>query len=135
MTDEDVAHVREAVLAFDVQEGSLEDYYGRYWAPDGRIDFVDGFPISGTYHGLEGFKQWFADSYAPYENVVRRLDSLEPIGERVVSLLTVTGRPKGEDIDLEVQVGNTYEVKSGRITHLRVYVGHERARQAAREGG
>jgi len=135
MTEDDVEHVRTAVLAFDVQEGSLEDYYERFWAPDGMIDFVDGFPISGTYRGLEGFKQWFADSYAPYENVVRRLDSLEAIGERVVSLLTVSGRPKGEDIDLEVQVGNTYEVDGGRITHLRVYVGHERARQAAREGG
>ena len=132
MTDEDVAHVREAVLAFDVQEGSLEDYYGRFWAPDGVIDFVDGFPISGTYRGLDGFKQWFADSYAPYEDVVRRL---EAIGERVVSLLTVSGRPKGEDIDLEVQVGNTYELEGGKISHLRVYVGHERARQAAREGG
>jgi ketosteroid isomerase-like protein len=135
MTDEDVAHVREAVLAFDVQEGSLEDYYGRFWAPDGVIDFVDGFPISGTYRGLDGFKQWFADSYAPYEGVVRRLDSLEAIGERVVSLLTVSGRPKGQDIDLEVQVGNTYEVEGGKISHLRVYVGHDRARQAAREGG
>jgi ketosteroid isomerase-like protein len=135
MTDDDVEHVREAVLAFDVQEGSLEDYFGRFWSPDGVIDFVDGFPITGTYHGLDGFKQWFADSYAPYENVERRLDSLEAIGERVVSLLTVTGRPRGEDIDLEVQVGNTYEVADGRITHLRVYVGHERARQAARDGG
>ena len=135
MTEADVDHVREAVVAFDVQEGSLEDYYARFWAPDGVIDFVDGFPISGTYHGLDGFKQWFADSYAPYEGVVRRLDSLEAIGERVVSLLTVSGRPKGQDIDLEVQVGNTYEVADGRITHLRVYVGHERARQAAREGG
>jgi ketosteroid isomerase-like protein len=135
MTDDDVEHVREAVLAFDVQEGSLEDYFGRFWSPDGVIDFVDGFPISGTYHGLDGFRQWFADSYAPYENVERRLDSLEAIGERVVSLLTVTGRPRGEDIDLEVQVGNTYEVADGRITHLRVYVGHERARQAARDGG
>jgi ketosteroid isomerase-like protein len=135
MTEEDVAHVREAVLAFDVQEGSLEEYYGRFWSPEGQIDFVDGFPISGTYHGLDGFKQWFADSYAPYENVERRLDSLEAIGDRVVSLLTVTGRPEGTDIDLEVQVGNTYEVEDGRITHLRVYVGHDRARQAAREGG
>src|SRR3954462_7381947 len=31
MTDDDVEHVRDAVLAFDVQEGSLEDYYERFW--------------------------------------------------------------------------------------------------------
>jgi hypothetical protein len=74
----DLEFVREAVLQFDVHEGSLEDYFGRYWHPDGVIDFVDGFPISG--------------------------------------------RPRDQDIDLELQVGN-------------VYVGHERARRAALDGG
>jgi len=132
--DPDVAFVLEAFQAFEVQEGTLEEYYGRFWAPDGVIEFVDGFPISGSDRGLDGYKQWFADSYAPYENVERRLDSITKEGDQVVALLTVTGRPKDEDIDLEVQLGNTYEVADGRIKHLRVYVGHERAVAAARGG-
>jgi ketosteroid isomerase-like protein len=134
-TSEALEFVREAVLQFDVRECSLEEYFGRYWDPDGVIDFVDGFPISGTYRGVEGFKQWFADSYGPYEDVKRRLDSLEAIGDRIVSLLTISGRPKGEDTELELQVGNVYELEGGRIAHLDVYVGHERARRAALDGG
>jgi hypothetical protein len=136
MPDEpDVAFVLEAFRAFEVQAGTLEEYYERFWAPDGVIEFVDGFPIRGAYQGVEGYKRWFADSYGPYEDVRRRLDSLTKEGERVVVLLTVTGRPEGQDLDLEVQLGNTYELEAGRIKHLRVYVGHDRAVEAARTGG
>jgi hypothetical protein len=71
-----LAFVRQAFQEFDVQEGSLDDYYARFWVPDGVIEFVDGFPISGSYTGLE----------------------------------------------------------NGRIKHLRVYVGHRRALDAARSG-
>jgi hypothetical protein len=133
--DADVAFVLEAFKAFEVQEGTLEEYYERFWTPDGVVEFVDGFPISGRYEGLEGYKQWFADSYAPYEGIERRLDSITKEGDRVVALLTITGRPRDEDIDLEVQLGNTYELEGGRINYLRIYVGHERAVEAARNGG
>jgi ketosteroid isomerase-like protein len=130
--DADVALVRKAFEAFEVREGSLDDYHRRYWVPDGVIEFVDGFPISGRYQGLEGYKQWFEDSYAPYDDVQRRLVSITKEGDRVVALLTITGRPAGEDLDLELQLGNTYELEDGRIKHLRVYVGHRRAVEAAR---
>jgi ketosteroid isomerase-like protein len=133
--DPEVAFVLEAFQAFEVQEGTLEEYYERFWVTDGVIEFVDGFPIRGSYRGLAGYKKWFADSYGPYEDVERRLDSITKEGDRVVALLTVTGRPKDADIGLEVQLGNTYELADGRIKHLRVYVGHDRAVDAARDGG
>jgi ketosteroid isomerase-like protein len=132
--DPDIDLVLEAFRAFDVRECSLEDYFDRWYAPDGVLEFVDGFPISGTYDGVEGFKRWFADSYGPYEDVKRELVSITKEGGQVVVLLVVTGRPVGEDTVLEVQLGNTYEVVDGRIKRLRVYVGHERAVEAARSG-
>jgi ketosteroid isomerase-like protein len=133
--DPDIAFVLEAFREFDVRECSLEEYFERWYAPDGVLEFVDGFPIPGRYQGPEGFKSWFADSYGPYDDVKRELVSIAKEGGRVVVLLVITGRPKGEDVDLEVQVGNTYEVEDGRIKHLRVYVGHDRALEAARNGG
>jgi ketosteroid isomerase-like protein len=132
--DPDVAFVLEAFREFDVRECSLEEYFGRWYAPDGVLEFVDGFPIPGRYQGVEGFKQWFADSYGPYDDVKRELVSVSKEGGCVVVLLLITGRPKGEDLELEIQLGNTYEIENGRIKHLRVYVGHERAVEAARDG-
>src|SRR3954466_8928660 len=133
--DPDVAFVLEAFQAFEVREGTLEEYHERFWVPDGVVEFVDGFPISGSYEGLEGYKQWFADSYGPYEGVQRRLDSISKEGDRVVALLTVTGRPKDEDGDLEGQLGTTDELEGGRIKRLNIYVGHGRAVAAARNAG
>jgi ketosteroid isomerase-like protein len=131
----DVAFVLRAFQEFDVREGSLEAYFARFYAPDGVVEFVDGFPISGRYEGIAGYRRWFADSYAPYEDIERRLDSITVEGDRVVALVTITGRPKDDDLELEVQLGNTYELVDGRIKHLRIYVGHERALEAARNGG
>ena len=133
-TDEDVALVRRAFEAFEPTPETLDDYFGRFFAPDGVIEFVDGFPLSGRYEGIEGYRRWFEDSYAPYEDVKRTLDSITVEGERVVALLTVTGRPRDDDVELEVQMGNTYELENGRIRYLRVYVGHERALESARAG-
>jgi hypothetical protein len=45
--DPDLAFVLEAFRAFDVREGTLDEYFHRFWLPDGVIEFVDGFPISG----------------------------------------------------------------------------------------
>jgi ketosteroid isomerase-like protein len=133
--EHDVAFVRRAFEDFEVRSGTLEDYFQRYYLPDGAIEFVDGFPVSGVYRGIEGYKRWFEDSYAPYDDVRRTLVSISAIGDRVVALISITGRPKGEDLQLELQVGNTYELEDGRIRHLRVYVGHQRAIEAARNGG
>jgi ketosteroid isomerase-like protein len=133
--DPDVAFVLEAFRAFDVREGSLDEYFERWYAPDGVLEFVDGFPIAGRYEGVEGFRAWFGDSYGPYEDVKRQLVSITKVADQVVVLLVVTGRPQGEDLELEIQLGNTYEVEDGRIKYLRVYVGHQRALEAARGGG
>jgi ketosteroid isomerase-like protein len=132
--EQEVALVRRAFESFAVAAEGLDDYFRRFYTPDAVIEFVDGFPVSGRYEGVEGYRRWFEDSYAPYEGVQRRLHSITAEGERVVALLTVTGRARGDDVELEVMLGNTYELRDGRISHLRVYVGHERALEQARGG-
>ena len=130
--EDDVALVAQAFHAFPGTPEGLDDYYARYWHPDGVIEFVDGWPLTGSYQGIDGYKRWFEDSYGPYEDVNRRLDSIHAEGDVVVALMTLTGHPKDDDVELEVHVGNTYEVEDGRIRRLRVYVGHDRALEAAR---
>jgi ketosteroid isomerase-like protein len=132
VSDADLALVRRAFDEFGVSREGLDDYYHRFFVPHGVVEFVDGFPVAGRYEGVDGYRRWFEDSYGPYEGIQRRLDSLTAAGDRVVALLTVTGREQGDDVELTVQLGNTYELEDGRIRYLRVYVGHERALEAAR---
>jgi hypothetical protein len=50
----------------------------------------------------------------------------------VVALVTISGRPRGEETELEVQIGLVYGMRAGRISRVELYLGHERAMQAAR---
>jgi ketosteroid isomerase-like protein len=133
VTDADVALIRRAFDEFHVTREEIDAYFPRYFAPDAVVEFADGFPIEGRYTGIEGYKRFFEDSYGPYEDVQRRLDSITVEGDLVVSLLTITGHERDNNVELSLQMGNTYEMHDGRIRHLRIYLGHERALEAARQ--
>jgi ketosteroid isomerase-like protein len=139
-SETDVAHVVRAFQESNRRftgsgSGGLESYFEEFYEPDAVIEHVDQFPMPGRFEGFDGYRQWFADSYGPYEDIVWRIESVRAEGERVLVLLTITGRPRGEELELTVQLGNTYALRNGRIAHVRVYVGHERAVEAARDGG
>ena len=133
-TDDDMDLVRRAFDAFALSPEGIDEYFARFFTPDGVVEFVDGFPLPGRYEGLDGYRRFYDESYGPYEDVQRRLDSVTVENGTVVALFTLSGRERGDDTELRVQMGNTYELEDGRIKHLRVYLGHERAREAARAG-
>ena len=134
-SDADLELVREAFQAFDVTGDGLAAYYERYFTHDAVVEFCDGFPLTGRYEGLDGYRRFYEESYGPYEDVRRRLDSVQVEAGTVVALLTLSGHERGDETELEVQMGNTYEIEDGRIRYLRIYVGHDRALEAAREQG
>jgi len=134
-TEDDIALVRRAFDSFAASPEGIEDYFTRFFTPDGVVEFVDNFPLPGRYEGIEGYRSFYEESYGPYEDVSRRLDSVSVENGTVVALFTLTGRERGDDTELRVAMGNTYELEGGRIKHLRVYLGHERALEAARGAG
>jgi uncharacterized protein len=134
-TEADLALVTRAFQEFDVGRTDIGEYFDRFWHPEAEIESVDGFPVPGSYRGFDGYQRWYADSYGPYEDVQRRLESISVEGDRVLALLTISGRAKGDDLELEVKIGSAYEVEEGRIKRMSVYVGHERAILAARTSG
>ena len=139
-TAQDVAHVAGAYQDFNARYEALADpetmqaYHARWYDPQSQIINVDGWPVDAVYDGLEGYARWYAENYATYDEVVFEVESVEPVADRVVALARVSGRPKGEETRLEIQVGVTYELRRGRIWRVRLYLGHERAMQAAAEG-
>ena len=140
VSQDDIDHIKRAFLEFgesfeSIRAGGVDAYYERLYAPDAVIENVDGFPVPGRYEGPAGYRQWFDDTYGPYDGVSYDLVSIEPVGERIVVLVRASGRPRDHPVDLEVAIGITYEMRGGKIGHVRVYVGHERAVDAARSGG
>ena len=141
VTDADVEHVRRAFASFNdhfgamAQEDAVAGYWNEFWAPDGVIENVDNFPAPGRYQGLAGYREFSGDSYGSYRDISWRIVSIDKAGDRVVALVRVSGKPADDDVELEVALGITYEMRDGKIAHSRVYVGHDRARDAASSGG
>ena len=137
VTDADVAHVRDAYVEFNERRATfsaddLTAYFRRFYDDGAVIENVEGFPLASSYEGLDGYHRWYEESYSPYEDVRWEIVGIDAIGERVVARTWVRGRPRGEPTELEVQLGITYEMRRGRIGHVRVYLSHERAIEAAR---
>lgn len=140
VSESDLAHVRRAFVEFNerydrLRGGGLADYHAEFYAPDSVIEHVDSFPTPGRYEGFAGYEEWFGQSYGNYRDVTWRIVDVEAVGERVLALVRVSGKPPDDDTELEIALGITYEMRDGRIGHVRVYVGHERARDAASSGG
>jgi ketosteroid isomerase-like protein len=137
VTDRDLEHIRRAFAEFTErydklrEEGELERYHAEFYVSDSVIENVDGFPIPGRYEGFAGYREGFGDSYGNYRDVRWRVESIEPAGDYVLALVRAFGKPADDDVELELALGMTYEMRDGRIAYARVYVGHERAREAA----
>ena len=137
----DVEHIRRTFAAFNErfatinEGGGVDRFFTEFYAPEGVVENVDNFPVPGRYAGLDGYREFVSQSYGSYRDVTWRVESIEPIGERVVVLARISGKPPDDDVELEVALGVTYEMSDGKIAYSRVYVGHDRARDAARNGG
>jgi ketosteroid isomerase-like protein len=139
VSDADVAHVRRAYTEWnerfdELAAGGLEDWHADFYTPDSVIENVDGFPTFDRYEGLEGYREYFAQSYGDYEDVHWRVTSIEAAGDRVLALGRISGTGKQDKVELTIDLGITYEMRDGKIAHVRVYLGHERAADAARNG-
>lgn len=138
--ESDLDHVRRAFEAFNERNatmhepGRLEAYWDEFYEPDAVIEHVDSFPLPGRFVGVDGYREYFSDAYGPYEDIAWEIQSLTPVGDCVVALMSISGRPRDEDLRLELQVGITYELRGGRIAYARAYLGHDRALEAARAG-
>lgn len=131
-TRADADHVRRAFdvfnLRFDALRGEpLAAYHAEFFVPGSVIDNADGFPMPATYEGFAGYRQWFDDSYGPYRDVQWAVESVEPVGDRVVAIARSGGRAQGDDTWLEVKLALVYALEDGRIARIDVFLSEEAA--------
>ena len=137
VSDEDVQHVRRAFESFNATSQQREDdagvlaHFGRWYDPDVEIVNADDWPLPASYRGTEGYLRWYRENYGAYEDVRYDVNFLDTVGDRVVALVTISGRPRGEDTELVVEIGLVYGMRDGRIASVELYLGHERPMQAA----
>ena len=137
VSDADVEHVRRAFASFNATPHEREDeagiraHHARWYNADVEIVNADDWPLPASYRGTDGYVRWYRENYGAYEDVHYDVNFLGAVGERVVALVTISGRPRGESTQLEVQIGLVYGMRDGRISRVELYLGHERAMRAA----
>jgi ketosteroid isomerase-like protein len=140
VSDEDVEHVRRAFESFNATTHDREDeagiraHFARWYDPDVEIVNADDWPVPGSYRGTEGYIRWYRENYGAYEDVRYGVDFLGAVGDLVVALVTISGRPRGEETVLEVQLGLVYGMRGGRIASVSLHLGHAGAMSSATSG-
>ena len=137
-TEADIERVVAAYEEFNArfQELKTGDLTGfeDYCAPDLVMISVDGWPVSGRYEGLDGYRRWLREVYGG--TAENRFDEIEAtiVGDYVVATMLSRGRAEDDPTEMEAPVGVVHELRDGLITRAWVYLGHERALQAAADG-
>jgi len=118
----------EAIRTGDLS--GFEDYF----VEDLVMIPVDGWPLSGRYEGIDGYRRWIQEVYGG--TAWNRFEQIEApiVGEYVVATMLSRGRAADDPTEMEAPVGVVHELRDGLIARAWIYLGHERALQAAVEG-
>ncbi len=92
----------------------------------------DGGPTAGTYRGREGYRQWYRDWKDSFDEYHAEPLRMEPVGDRhVVALARQTAKGKGSGVPVEMDSGNLFEFRDGKMLALHLYGSWEEAMKAA----
>jgi hypothetical protein len=116
-----------------IKTGDLSGFED-YFVGDLVMIPVDGWPLSGRYEGIDGYRRWIQEVYSG--TAWNRFEQIEApiVGEYVVATMLSRGRTTDDPTEMEAPVGVVHEMRDGLIARVWIYLGHERAMQAAVDG-
>ena len=132
--EEDIALLERAfqTLAkqFDAVRAGDTTLMTRFWCPDLKIRNVDGWPVPGEYHGYEGFRHWFDETFGEFSGYTPERATYARVGDRVIACVhSRWSGPHGEEV--VPQVALCFAIRDGRIAGMDVFLDEGRARAAA----
>jgi ketosteroid isomerase-like protein len=102
--------------------------------PQIEIHGEAGLINSGTYVGLEGFRQWTGAWEEAWDDTVYEIASMSEVDDDfVVAAVRVTGTGHGSGVPMKAVYGWLWEFRGGRATRFHTYVEHDTAVRRAQE--
>lgn len=123
-TEDAIAKLRAAYAAFN--KGDI----------DTAVEFLDPgiewiepaeFPGGGTYHGVQGAKQYLAQSRAGAAQVISEPEQFITAGDRIVVFVHARVLPKGSDTWQDVRLADVYTFQNGHATKMHAFANREDA--------
>ena len=87
--------------------------------------------LAGSFRGQDEMRRFFEDQTAPFEFFNAEPEQILDVGDQVVALLKVQGRPSGSSAEINVRVGHLWTVRDGNAVSLRSFPKRRDALEAA----
>jgi uncharacterized protein len=136
MSEKNVEFVRKAYEPFNT--GDLEGLIGNCHEDVEVYGAALVAPITGTYRGHEGVRSWYREWTESFEEYTAEVREIVPVGDRhVVTLAHQVATGKGSGVPVEMDVGNLFEIRTGKFVAIHVYPTYNEALEVAkrREAG
>jgi ketosteroid isomerase-like protein len=123
-TEVAIAELRAAYAAF-----TRGDIDAAVQCLDPNVEWTESpeFLGGGTYHGVEGAKQYLAQSRAGAADVISEPEKFITSGDRIVVFANARVSPKHSNAWQEIKLADVYTFQKGRATEMRGFANRTEA--------
>lgn len=123
-TEDAKAELRAAYAAFN--RGDID---AAVQFLDPNVEWIEPveFPGGGAYHGIEGARQYLAQSRAGAAQVISEPEQFITVGDRIVVFVHARVLPKGRNSWQDIRLADVYAFQGGRATKMRAFANRDDA--------
>ena len=128
MSRENVEIVQRAVEATnraDIEEALT------YFDPDAELhSAIIGGAEGNVYRGHDGFRRWYAETEATFEELRTELTEFRELGDRVVGLGHIYARGRESGAELDSATGWVFTLRNGKVLKAEGFLSPDKALKA-----
>jgi len=128
MARENVEVVREMLEAFSAEgvDAALP-----HVAPDAVWHAVPEWPDESDYPGHDGVRRFTAAWTETFDDFALEIEEVREVGDRVVALFWVGGRPRGTGVSVRQPIGGAFTLRDALAVEARFFLTWDEALAAA----
>ena len=98
--------------------------------PDVEVVWAADIPDAGTHHGLAELEQDSRRWLSAWDALRVQAEEYIDLGERVLVLITISGRGKDSNIEVEGKYAHVWTIRDGKATRFAGYTDWDKARKS-----
>lgn len=128
MAERDVEIVRSVIAAWD--RGDLDEM-ARWIAEDAELRPLRAQLEGRCYRGPDGMRELWADLNADWEDLKLPAEEVREVGGKVLVIGRFVARGRVSSVDLDLPLGQLWELREGLVVGLQAFSDPDDARRAA----
>src|SRR6478672_896322 len=128
MSQENVEVVRMAVDA--VNRGDIQEVLAFIDANAELHSAIIGGAEGNVYRGHDGFRRWYAETEATFEELRTELTEFRELGDRVVGLGHIYARGRESGAELDSATGWVFTLRNGKVLKAEGFLSPDKALKA-----